>query len=136
MCNDTEASLEADWEGYKSIWLSLNSPLLLTANNEKSNCIPYTSSSTCPKNYCCLCKTTTGCMVTTIASRNSYSERRFLKRNWQIISYRICTMNCLISPLWLCLSDSKVKNRTAIVYLEASICNVIASAFPSFNRIV
>ena len=27
MCNDTEASLEADWEGYKSIWLSLNSPL-------------------------------------------------------------------------------------------------------------
>nr|DAX12259.1 MAG TPA: hypothetical protein [Bacteriophage sp.] len=64
MCNDTEASLEADWEGYKSIWLSLN------------------------------------------------------------------------SPLWLCLSDSKVKNRTAIVYLEASICNVIASAFPSFNRIV
>ena len=29
MCNDTEASLEADWEGYKSIWLSLNSPLCL-----------------------------------------------------------------------------------------------------------
>ena len=29
MCNDTEASLEADWEGYKSIWLSLNSPLWL-----------------------------------------------------------------------------------------------------------
>ena len=40
-------------------------------------------------------------MVTTIASRNSYSERRFLKRDWQIISYRICTMNCSISPLWL-----------------------------------
>ena len=44
-------------------------------------------------------------MVTTIASRNSYSERRFLKRDWQIISYRICTMNCSISPLWLSAND-------------------------------
>lgn len=48
----------------------------------------------------------------------------------------ISRQTCRTSPLWLCLSDSKVKNRTAIVYLEASICNVIASAFPSFNRIV
>lgn len=36
MCNDTEASLEADWEGYKSIWLSLNSPLLLSTNDDVS----------------------------------------------------------------------------------------------------
>lgn len=39
MCNDTEASLEADWEGYKSIWLSLNSPLWLTPNYNPVNII-------------------------------------------------------------------------------------------------
>lgn len=57
---------------------------------------------------------------------------------YRIERYRECyiVFANTISPLWLCLSDSKVKNRTAIVYLEASICNVIASAFPSFNRIV
>lgn len=36
MCNDTKASLEADWEGYTSIWLSLNSPLWLSTNDDVS----------------------------------------------------------------------------------------------------
>lgn len=59
-------------------------------------------------------------MVTTIASRNSYSERRFLKRDWQIISYRICTMNCLISPLLLCRTDSNpsIAASTSIANIE------------------
>lgn len=72
-------------------------------------------------------------MVTTIASRNSYSERRFLKRDWQIISYRICTMNCLISPLWLCsyCNVSPTQNVVWSYTRYSSQCCIGAIAIPS-----